>query len=305
MHLKPVADLQLIGTLVPSRKLKPHWLGLRLAWSAALGFACQSCLLPTVGNLDSAADAQSSNQIPSFEGDRSLPEDTSREGECVANESANTVCKCPRGHTGDRTRPDGCVDIEECGTENGGCDTSPLAKCINQTAAAPSCECPDGSFGHGVGADGCSTPPSLSTDTEVVPCGRYLCDEDTVKDPASGLRWQRVLPRLYEGCDGRYIGDRGTTGATCKWQDAANYCAGLSLDNNDYRLPTREELLSIVESTRTNPSIDTTAFPDTPAILFWSSSQQDTSGNVLGVHFNIGNSYGTQFTAAAAVRCVH
>lgn len=305
--MEPMHNLPLSGSRLASQSSRQHRLGLLLTCSAALGIACQSCLLPAVHDRDPGAGGQSSpHQDPTIEAEQSLPEGISPEATCVADESNRTVCRCPDGYKGDGQGPNGCVDIDECAAGYGGCDTSPAATCINNIGAAASCRCPNGTVGNGFGANGCSAPSPTSTSNglEAIPCGRFLCQVDEVHDPTSGLSWQRTLPRLYEGCSGRYVGDRSTTGATCSWQDAANYCAGLSLGSNDYRLPTRDELLSLVDSTRTSPSIDPTAFPDTPSILFWSSSQQDTSGNMLGVHFSFGNSYGTQFTSAAAVRCV-
>lgn len=195
------------------------------------------------------------------------------------------------------------AESDRCASQNGGCDVSPLATCVRHVGAAPSCECPPGTEGSGVGNDGCT--PSVQEESGHTPCGEFLCDDETVKDPNTGLTWQRVIPRLYEGCTGKYVGDRGAPGATCALVDAQNYCAGLTLESDAYRLPTVDELMSIVDNTRTNPAIDPSAFPNTPPIFFWSPSQQDTSGNVSGVHFNLGVSYKNQFTAPAAVRCVH
>ncbi|MEN9395500.1 MAG: hypothetical protein RLZ81_30 [Pseudomonadota bacterium] len=41
---------------------------------------------------------------------------------------------------------------------------------------------------------------------------------------------------------------------------------------SDWRVPTEDELLSLVDYTRHNPAINTTAFPATPADYFWSGS---------------------------------
>src|SRR5262249_7906554 len=57
------------------------------------------------------------------------------------------------------------------------------------------------------------------------------------------------------------------------WADAQTYCAGLTLAGRTWRLPTRIELLSIVNFTRTSPAIDTTAFPGTPGGKYhWTAS---------------------------------
>lgn len=55
--------------------------------------------------------------------------------------------------------------------------------------------------------------------------------------------------------------------------DAITACAELDFaGHSDWRLPTREELLSIVDITRHEPAIDTTAFPEFPKSgWFWTS----------------------------------
>ena len=105
------------------------------------------------------------------------------------------------------------------------------------------------------------------------PPGRYTLTADTVLDTRTGLMWQRAVD------------------ATTRSQaDAATYCAGLTLDgHSDFRLPTRAELLSIVDRSRYNPSIDTAAFPDTPAEIFWSSTPfAGGSGQAWIVNFHAG-----------------
>lgn len=56
-------------------------------------------------------------------------------------------------------------------------------------------------------------------------------------------------------------------------QEAIDACAALDFaGHKDWRLPTRAELLSIVDITRHEPAIDTAAFPDFPKRgWFWTS----------------------------------
>ena len=49
-----------------------------------------------------------------------------------------------------------CSDVDECETDNGGCDTAPKAKCTNNSGAAASCSCPSGYSGDGRGSGGCA-----------------------------------------------------------------------------------------------------------------------------------------------------
>jgi hypothetical protein len=133
------------------------------------------------------------------------------------------------------------------------------------------------------------------------PSGRYTVTNGTVYDGKTKLTWQQTAP--------------ATTG---NWADAKTYCAGVgaSLGGTGWRIPTRSELLTIVDFSRTNPSIDPTAFSSTatttPTTYFWSSSpyrsssQADagTSGMVWYVDFFDGASDGYPDVAGFRVRCV-
>jgi hypothetical protein len=55
-------------------------------------------------------------------------------------------------------------------------------------------------------------------------------------------------------------------------EQAEKACRELRLGgHSDWRLPTRAELLTLVDITKHEPSIDTDAFPDFPSRWFWSS----------------------------------
>ena len=75
-------------------------------------------------------------------------------------------------------------------------------------------------------------------------------------------------------------------------------------------MPTKDELLSIVDATRTHPSIDVVAFPNTPLELFWSSSPYlgpsnlGAPGGAWYVGFSYGNSGNIGKGYAGRVRCV-
>jgi Protein of unknown function (DUF1566) len=79
--------------------------------------------------------------------------------------------------------------------------------------------------------------------------------DGTIKDNVTGLTWQK---------------DVASTQAFA-WTDAQTYCAGLTLAGRTWHLPTRIELLSIVDSTKT-PAIDA-PFPSPPGGKFhWTST---------------------------------
>lgn len=79
--------------------------------------------------------------------------------------------------------------------------------------------------------------------------------DGTVRDNVTGLVWQKAQPSQ-----------------TYAWADAKTYCSGLTLAGRTWHLPTRIELISIVDFTRGNPQIDTTAFPGTVGGYTWTSS---------------------------------
>ena len=110
------------------------------------------------------------------------------------------------------------------------------------------------------------------------PSQRYAIDATagTVTDRATGLIWQRsVSTTLYEEA-----------------QLAARCVDG-------YRLPTPNELLTLVDFTRAMPAIDPVAFPDTPSGPFWASA---SSAAKNGVDFGTGEL--TDHVSSAHVRCV-
>jgi RNA polymerase sigma factor (sigma-70 family) len=84
---------------------------------------------------------------------------------------------------------------------------------------------------------------------------KYTVRGDTVKDEITCLVWQRsVAPRSYS------------------FKAAQKYCAGLTLAGAQWQLPTRVQLTSLIDTTRSGPAIDTKAFPGTPVAFFWTSS---------------------------------
>lgn len=79
--------------------------------------------------------------------------------------------------------------------------------------------------------------------------------DGTVTDNVTSLMWQRE--------------DDNTTRL---WESAITYCENLPLSMySDWRLPNIKELSSIVDLSRYNPAVDNTAFPNTNAV-YWSST---------------------------------
>jgi hypothetical protein len=116
-----------------------------------------------------------------------------------------------------------------------------------------------------------------------------------VTDAITGLIWQRDGSGTRSECDGVY----------CSWSEANAYCAGLVLGGvSGWRLPGRHELLTIVEVNVQGLSIDSAAFPDTPADTFWTSSAYgDPSDYAWYVYFGSNVGY-LRVGNASRVRCV-
>jgi len=121
----------------------------------------------------------------------------------------------------------------------------------------------------------------------------YNIDEQNavVTDNVTKLMWQRIVDSvLYT------------------WAEAKCYCADLDYGGHtDWRLPTRIELVSLVDFNKAapGPTIDTDAFPDTPAKFFWTSSPRVvTPSSAWSVDFKDGASWSAGFVVTAQVRCV-
>ena len=92
----------------------------------------------------------------------------------------------------------------------------------------------------------------------------------TVTDSATGLIWQKC-----SAGQGTTLGNCSSGSSTyVNWSGAITYCEGLTLGGrSDWRLPNFNELISIIDYTKTsNPFIDTTAFPNIQFPVYWSSS---------------------------------
>ena len=95
----------------------------------------------------------------------------------------------------------------------------------------------------------------------------------TFLDSKTGLTWQLGFSKLLS------------------WDEAQTYAESLDCDCGGWRLPTRHELMSLVDDTRINPAIDTTIFPDTPAEWFWTSTVALSGKScVWYVNFSTGHS---------------
>jgi hypothetical protein len=122
------------------------------------------------------------------------------------------------------------------------------------------------------------------------PPGQYTISNGTVADNKTGLVWQQV-----------------GSASTYTWPDAGTYCTSntAGLPGTGWRLPSLNELQSIVDDSRQGPCLDPTAFAGEPADLFWTSSPVvGAAGSAWLVAFGNGATGSTAATTAHRVRCV-
>ena len=95
----------------------------------------------------------------------------------------------------------------------------------------------------------------------------------TVSDGTTGLIWQRCPRNAANDCSGAATTDLHGNQET--------YCAGLTLDGLQWRLPTLRELIYIANYELSAPSFDTAIFPQTITGLdLWSSTTFHFNGTV-------------------------
>ena len=127
----------------------------------------------------------------------------------------------------------------------------------------------------------------------------------TVTELKSQLMWQRCsAPSSEISCV--------ITPLSYSWDNALAYCNGLQLGGyTDWRLPNIKALQSIIDVTKTTaPSINTTYFPDTLALEYWSSTTfMGTTIHAWYINFDISGgasvmTSGVDKTMGQYVRCV-
>ena len=93
-------------------------------------------------------------------------------------------------------------------------------------------------------------------------------DGTQVTDGRTGLVWRRCAEGMAATA-GSCTGTASTFTHEQAMLRARDQAAGTSVA---WRLPNVKELASLVDRSKSNPAIDTAAFPATPVNVFWSSS---------------------------------
>ena len=99
--------------------------------------------------------------------------------------------------------------------------------------------------------------------------------DGTVTDEVTGLMWQQEIPEKMT------------------WDEAVSYCEKLNLGGyTNWRLPTIQELKTLVDYTSYIPAINITYFPNTASSFYWSSTIHAYNTNYTwGVSFHYGDDH--------------
>ncbi len=201
--------------------------------------------------------------------------------------------KFPRSGTDAESDEDTAVNdghVDESGDSDAGVSDIDGVLCTGQTKCYDSNEeiiCPSSDSVY-YGTDGQFAPEGfcLIKDFEII----SKSGQETVIDRNTGLEWQR------HSFKEKYF-----------WADALDLCKSLDLGgHSDWRLPGMDELWTIVDlGRRMSPAVDEDVFPDTPADIFWTSSEYVSDDKlVFFTDFQYGGTGFRLKNGSYYVRCV-
>jgi hypothetical protein len=120
-----------------------------------------------------------------------------------------------------------------------------------------------------------------------VSMAEFSRDSDIVTDAITGLEWQ-------DDSDNN----------SSNWEDAIGYCEDLSLGLGEWRLPNKNELLSLIEDTSYNPSMNI-IFENKKESPYWTSTSSSLDKlNAWSINFLGGSSDTVSKHSIAYIRCV-
>ena len=133
--------------------------------------------------------------------------------------------------------------------------------------------------------------------------GQTISGDEVVIDNNTGLVWQQNTADVNN--DGSITSGNYPTGDGITWQEAVDYCDGLSFaGSGDWHLPTFTELDSIVDYSQYTPSINETYF-QCESTLYWSATTYASSTDEAWfVGFYVGDGSWSYKTDHDYVRCV-
>ena len=119
------------------------------------------------------------------------------------------------------------------------------------------------------------------SDFAVPPPNQYTAAAGEVTDNYTGLVWQQTDSATPSGA------------AVIPWSGAAGYCAGLGLNGHTWRVPSINELATLVDEAHVGPAINKTMFPNTKYgsysnNWYWASTEYGTSSYGWAINFDDG-----------------
>jgi alpha-tubulin suppressor-like RCC1 family protein len=124
-------------------------------------------------------------------------------------------------------------------------------------------------------------------------------DDGSIHDKDNTYTWYDSNPETNGG-------DAGTEGDGTDTEDFIKMLNDIKYGGfNDWRLPTMKELISLANFGKAGPPINTSYFPKTKSVLYWSCNYKASSvKNALGVTFGFGSCWFTSKSSSYYVRAV-
>ncbi len=119
------------------------------------------------------------------------------------------------------------------------------------------------------------------SDFAVAPPNQYTAANGEVTDNYTGLVWQQTDSATPSGA------------AVMAWSGAAGFCASLGLNGHTWRVPSINELATLVDEAHVAPAINKTMFPNTKYgsysnNWYWASTTYGTSSYGWAINFDDG-----------------
>ncbi len=144
---------------------------------------------------------------------------------------------------------------------------------------------------------------TLLTASTILCAGSYSRTNDIVTDQRTGLQW---LDQPNTRAELNAVNSKTLeSGKVKKWIHAKAYCSNLTVSGGGWRLPSYNELGSIIDKNYRSPAIDP-VFKNTITQGYWTSTTHGTrKTHAYGVGFNGGNwHYCNKDGQAKFIRCV-